>query len=225
MYKLFLTTLFTALIATLSNADNPKPYAVLGNVIYDNIENIASLKEIQSYKLYKDEIDTYTQEVAQAKELGYKVEKSTVSTEKREYLNKLRTLSKTNDYYLRSINSHYKESMSKKNYKLFSQIINTGLIDTQKNKKEIIDYYYKNKEYIDSKGVIDAFLEEDTRLRARKEAQKKYYKTKQQLEEEKIKRIRSQDKREQKRLEEALQKDLNTKKAEIRKTQRRELSN
>ncbi|MDF1882403.1 hypothetical protein JHD49_00440 [Sulfurimonas sp. SAG-AH-194-C21] len=220
MYKLILITLFT----TLLSAHNPKPYAALGDVIYNNIKNIESLKEIDAYKLYIDDIDKYTSEVYKAKEEGYALEKKSSSSAKKGYLNKLRSLSKTNDYFLRSLKNQYKESMKKDNYKLFSQIINSGLLNTQKNKKEIIDYYYKNKENLTSQGIIDSLLEEDARLRAKKEGQKKRYKTKQQLEAEKIKRIRENDKAQQKKLEADLQKDLNTKKAKIREIQKIELA-
>lgn len=219
MYKLILITLMT----TFLSAHNPNPYAALGDVIYDNVSNIESLKQIDSYRLYADDIDKYVSEVDEAKIQGYELEKAATSKTKNDYLNRLRTLSKTNDYFLRSINNKYKESMKKDDYKLFLQIINSGLINTQKKKKEIINYYYKNKENIDSTGVIDTFLEEDAKLRLKKDRQKKHYKTKKQLEAEKIKRIRENDKAAQKKLEEDLQKDLNTKKAEIRKIQRKEL--
>ncbi|CAI6146547.1 MAG: hypothetical protein SPLUMA1_SPLUMAMAG1_00306 [uncultured Sulfurimonas sp.] len=219
MYKLILITLMT----TFLSAHNPNPYAALGDVIYDNVSNIESLKQIDSYRLYADDIDKYVSEVDEAKIQGYELEKAATSKTKNEYLNRLRTLSKTNDYFLRSINKQYKESMKKDDYKLFLQIINSGLINTQKKKKEIINYYYKNKENIDSTGVIDTFLEEDAKLRLKKDVQKKHYQTKKQLEAEKIKRIRDNDKAAQKKLEEDLQKDLNTKKAEIRKIQREEL--
>ena len=210
-------------MATFLSAHNPNPYSALGDVIYDNVSNIESLKQIDSYRLYADDIDKYVSEVDEAKIQGYELEKAATSKTKNEYLNRLRTLSKTNDYFLRSINNKYKESMKKDDYKLFLQIINSGLINTQKKKKEIINYYYKNKENIDSTGVIDTFLEEDAKLRLNKDRQKKHYKTKKQLEAEKIKRIRENDKAAQKKLEEDLQKDLNTKKAEIRKIQRKEL--
>ncbi|MDQ7042565.1 MAG: hypothetical protein Q9M34_03440 [Sulfurimonas sp.] len=221
MYKLILITLLT----TFLSANNPKPYAVLGDVIYDNLSKIESLKQLDTYKLYENDIDEYVKKVSDAKKQGFSLEKSSTSKERKEYLNKLRKLSKTNDYFLRSINSQYKESMKNSDYELFSEIINSKLIDTEANKKEIIDYYYKNKEFINSEGVIDEFLKEDARLKALKEAQKKYYKTKKQLEAEKIKRIRENDKTQQKKLEAELQNDLNKKKEEIRKTQKRELSN
>jgi len=221
MYKLFLITLFT----TILYAANPTPYAVLGDIIYNNVDKIEGLKALESYKIYEDDIDQYVRNVDQTKEEGYKLQKSSTSVSKKEYLNKLRALSKQNDFYLRSINVHYNDAMKNGNYELFSQIINSELIDTQSHKKEIIDYYYSHQDKISKEGVIDAFLQEDARLKALKDAQKRNYKTKKQLEEEKIKRIRENDKLARQKLEESLQKDLNKKKEEIRKVQIRELSN
>jgi len=221
MYKIFLITI----LATILSATNPKPYAVLGDVIYDNVETIAALKELDAYKVYRDDIDKYIAEVAATKALGYKIEQGKAKGSKKEYLEHLRKLSTTNDYFMRSINSIYKNAMQKKNFELFSSIINGHLIDTKKNKQEIIDYYFKHQEDINSSGVIDAFLAEDAALKARKEAQRKRYKTKKQREEEKIKRIRKNDKENQERIEKELEKDLESKKLKIREDQKKELLN
>jgi len=207
MYKLILITL----IATFLSANYPKSYAALGDVIYNNISKIESLKQIDFYKPYINDINKYADKVYKAKIQGYELEKVATLKAKEGYLNRLRTLSKTNDYFLRSINNEYVESMKNNKYELFSQIINNELINTQKNKKEIIDYYYKNKKNINSVGVIDNFLEEDARLKAKKDLQIKSYELKKQLVEEKIKGIRENDKARQIKLEEDLQKDLNLK--------------
>lgn len=220
MYKLLLLTLLT----TFLNAQNPLPYAALGDVIYDNVEKIDSLKNISSYALYKDDIDSYTTAVYKAKEQGYAVEKSCNRKAKKEYLNTLRLLSKRNDYFLRGLQNQYIESLNSDNYEFFSEIINSGLIDTQSKKEEIIDYFYKNKEDMNSTGVIDTFLEEDAHLKALKDIQKKHYKSKIQLQEEKIKRIRENDLKQQEKIEENLQNDLNNKKANIRKIEKKELA-
>jgi len=221
MYKLLLLTLLTTLLL----ANNPKPYAALGDIIYDNASKIQSLQDISIYELYKDDIDTYLKNVTDTKNEGFQLELGKAKISKRDYLKKLRKLSQTNDYFLRSINNNYKESMSHNDYELFSQMINSGLIDTSAHKKEIIDYYYEHEEDINASGVIENFLEEDAKLKALKEAQKKRYKTKKELEAEKIKRIRENDKRKQAALEKRLQEDVNHKKLEIREEQKKELAN
>ena len=221
MYKLLLLTLLTTLLL----ANNPKPYAALGDIIYDNASKIQSLQDISIYELYKDDISTYLKNVADTKKEGFQLELGKAEISKRDYLKKLRKLSQTNDYFLRSITNNYKESMNNNNYELFSQMINSGLIDTSAHKKEIIDYYYEHEKDINASGVIKNFLDEDAKLKALKEAQKKRYKTKKELEAEKIKRIRENDKRKQAALEKRLQEDVNHKKLEIREEQKKELAN
>lgn len=221
MYKLLLLTL----MLTSLYSNNPKPYAALGNVIYDNVDKIESLKKLPSYELYKSDIAEYIEEVALAKKEGFSLETGSAKISKKDYLIKLRKLSKTNDYYLRGIKSNYKSSMDTNNYELFSEIINCGLIDTDKNKDEIIDYYYKHQEDINASGVIEDFLNHDAALKALKESQKKKYKTKKMLEEEKIKRIRDKDKKTQEKLEMKLQNELQDKKLKIREDQKKELAN
>ena len=220
MYKLLLLTF----MLTLLSASNPKPYAALGNIIYDNVQRIGTLQTLSSHELYRDDISKYVQEVEVTKEQGYALEVGNAKISKKEYLIKLRKLSKTNDYFLRSIKTSYENSMHTNNYDLFSEIINCDLIDTEKNKDEIINYYYEHQEDINASGVIEDFLDEDAKLKALKDSQKKKYKTKKMLEEEKISRIRSNDKKSREDLEVKLQNDLKDKKLEIRENQKKELS-
>ena len=221
MYKIF----FITILATILCASNPKPYAVLGDVIYDNVKTIEALKELDAYKVYTADIDSYVAKVVATKALGYKIEQGKAKESKKVYLENLRNLSTTNDYFMRSINGVYKNAMQKRDFDLFSAIINGHFIDTNKNKQEIIDYYFKHQEDINASGVIDEFLAEDAALKARKEAQRKRYKTKKQREEEKIKRIRKNDKENQERIEKELDKALETKKLKIREDQKKELEN
>ena len=221
MYKILLISILVTFLA----AANPKPYSALGDVIYDNLQTIESLKELDIYAKYQNDIDTYINEVTATKALGYKIEKGIAKESKKEYLERLRNLSTKNDYFMRTIKSTYTNAMKEKKFDQFTAIINGHYIDTDKNKQEIIDYYFKNQEDINSSGVIDEFLAEDAALKARKEAQRKHYKTKKQREEEKIKRIRENDKENQERIEKELEKDLETKKLKIREHQKKELAN
>lgn len=220
MYKLLLITLLTNLLL----ANNPKPYAVLGDVIYDNVDKIESLEKIDAYGLYKEDIIKYVAEVNKTKSEGFKLEAKKSALSNKEYLNKLRSLSKTNDFYLRSVKSNYHSSMKNDNYDLFSDVINSGLMNTDECKQEIIDYYYKHKEDINASGVIENFLNKDAALKALKEAQRKKYKTKKMREEEKIKRIRAEDAKAKAALEKKLETDLENKKLKIRQEQKRELA-
>jgi len=207
MYKL----LFTILISTFLSANNPKPYAALGDIIFNNVEKINSLQKLVLYKSYVKDISEYVLEVENTKKKGFLLELNKAKITNKEYLIKLRELSKTNDYFLRSIRSNYKKSMDTDNYALFSEIINCGLIDIKKNKDEIIDYYYKHQEDIDARGVIESLLAEDTKLKALKDAQKKRSKNKKIQEEKEVKRIREIDRKAQEDLEIKLQNELQDK--------------
>ncbi len=227
MFKIITSFLFSILFSTLlfSQGVNPRPYAALGDVIYDNVDNIEKLQELEHYQLYKKEIAQYILEVKKAKQEGIELESKSSSKAKKLYLTKLRELSKKNDNYLRDINSQYKSSMKDNDFLMFTEIINSGIIDTNERKKEIIDYYYLHSDDINSSGIIDEYLNEDAELKALKDAQRKRKKSKKTLQEEKIKRIRALDLQAQKKLEEQLQKDVMNKKLEIRENQKKELAN
>lgn len=219
--KLFITLYF---FTTLLLAANPTIYSVLGDGVYNNVGNIIKLKEISSYADEKDKIDIYAQEVYATKKIGHAIEQGDKSIDKLTYLNKLRDLSKENDYYVRSAHIKLRTSMSDGDSELFSSLINSGLIDTSRYKDEIINYYIGHVEEVNPEGVIQNFINEDKHLRREAAANQKLYKSKQQRQKEKIQRIRKQDEIEQKNLEESLQKELDKKKSEIRESQMKELA-
>ena len=221
MYKILFLTFVSTIILF---AKNPKPYAVLGDVVYDNVDKIEKLKDTNGYWLDKNRISQFVSDVKKTKKMGFYLELSNSAQERKKYLNSLRALVKTYDYYLRSAEANYKNSMRRDDYKQFSQLINSGLIHSDRYKKEILEYYYKHVDEIPKEGVIQKYLDEEAALRALRSGKKRHYKTKKELQEEKIRRIREQDKLEKKMLEERLQRKLSKEKLEIRKRQKEELS-
>ncbi len=221
MYKILLLTILTTFLI----ASNPKPYAVLGDVIYNNVKNIGKLQNIASCQISKEDIQKYIHDVNKTKQYGFELESKVKGRDKKFYLDRLRELSKINDEYLRMVKSGYIQSMKQNNFKLFSHIVNSGLLDLSASKTEIIDYYYKHSEDINASGVIETFLEEDKRLKLQKEALKRARKSQKELEEEKIKRIRENDRIAKEKLEEKLQNNLDQEQEEIRENQKKELSN
>ncbi|QSZ40881.1 hypothetical protein GJV85_01715 [Sulfurimonas aquatica] len=219
MYKIIILTI----LVTLLNAQNPKPYSALGDVIYDNVQKIDSLKKIKYYKVYIKDIKAYVKDVKKTKKIGFEIESGKSKNSNKEYLNKLRELSKRNDYFMRSAVTSYDNAVKNQDSTLFAQLINSGLIDTQSRKQEIIDYYFLHSEDINIEGVIQEFLDEDAKLKAKKEAEQKRYKTKKQREAAKIKRIRENDRAAQERLERELELELSRKKMKIREDQKLEL--
>jgi hypothetical protein len=211
------------LLATLLSAKNPIIYSALGDVIYNNVDKIQSLKDINKYESEFAKIVKYVDDVKIAKSQGFAIEDGNANIDKIQYLDKLRDLSKINDYFVRSANQSFMDSLKSQDNVLFSQMINCGLVDNEANKEKIIDYYFAHTEDIHAFGVIQNYLNEDLKLKKAKEAQKKLYKSKKMKEEEKIKRIRERDQAEQAKLEKKLDDEVKSKKLQIRNEQKSEL--
>lgn len=201
----------------------PNVYSALGNVIYGNIEKIKKLKDIENFKSFSEKINNYSNEVEKAKEIGFKIESGNKKVDDIAYLETLRNLSKEHDYFVRSVKSAYQSSIEKEDSVLFSKMVNSGLINTDKHKDEIISYYLSHSEDINASGVIQNFLEDKKTNSKRKSYS--YEQTKKLREEAKIRRIREEDKKKQAELEESLTKEVKQKKIEIRENQKKELFN
>ena len=220
MYR-FLILFF--LCFSFAHALNPKAYARLGDTIYNNANNIKNLISIGDYYLYVDDINKYLQSVNAAKQEGLLLDANSSPQEKKRYLSKLRKLSAMNDYYVRMAETSLENSIANQDSLLFSKIINTGLIDTKRYKKEILDYYFKHTKEVEPTGVIKMFLDESKALQRKREALERKNRSKQLHEQEKIKRLRERDKKRQLELENKLDKAVEKKKMEIRKEQKAEL--
>ncbi|SFV51250.1 hypothetical protein MNB_SM-7-889 [hydrothermal vent metagenome] len=131
---------------------------------------------------------------------------------------------KTNDFFVHSVASSYEEAKKHEESKRFSQLINSGLLDVNERKKEIIDYYFAHAKDMNTTGLIQSYLDADAKLRAKKEQEQKLYKSKKEREAERIKEIRENDKRQKEKLEKKLQKEVKEKKLEIREYQKEELN-
>ena len=220
MHKFFLLLIASILLY----AQNPKVFFALGDVIYNNVDKIKKLENIDDYSVYKKKIQEYVTTVEKAKQDGFALDEGLYS-DKMKYLNKLRELSLTNDFFVRSVKRNLDLAIENENSKLFSQLINTGLIDEEKNKDKIINYYFAHSDEVNASGLIEKYLDNDKKLRAKKEYKKSLLYRKKLREMEKIKRIRKNDKLEQERLEKKLNQELKKKKLQIREEQKKELSN
>jgi len=221
MYKILLVFIL-ATVALF--AQNPIAFSALGDVIYNNVNNIEKLKEVDEYSVYDTKIDKYVTDVTALKAKGFELDNSKSRVARIEYLDKLRDLAKTNDFFTRSLESSYEAALKKDDSQTFSQIINNGLLNSDEHKNEIMDYYFSHSGDMNTTGVIQSFLDADAVLQAKKELQKNKFKSRKELEKEKIKRIRENDKLEQEKLEKKLQNEVKKKKIEIREEQKKELS-
>jgi len=219
MYKILLI----AILSTFLNAQNPKPFATIGNDIYDNLKYIVKLYDAKIDKANEHDIKTYITKVKKLKKNGYELELGNAKISPKEYLVKLRKLSKINDYFLRNIHTICKVSMANNNFTLFTKIIDNGLINIESHKKDILTYYHEHAQELQSSQTIKLLLKQEVKVKEEKLKQKKHHKKKRTKNEEKIRRIREDAKKREKTFEKKLQKELELKKQQIREEQRKEL--
>ncbi len=201
---------------------SPNVYSALGNVIYANADKIAKLKELDAFKSFSEKINSYSKNVEKSKAIGFDIESGNKNIDEATYLETLRTLSKENDYFVRSVNSAYKSSIEKQDSRLFLETVNSGLVDTDKNRDQIVEYYLKHSKDINASGVIQKYLDEDAKLKLKKKSYD-YIKAKKLRDEAKVRRIREDDKKKQAQLEKELTEEVHQKKLEIRENQKKEL--
>ena len=176
MYKLLIITLLTTFL--IAENVNPKPYSNLGNILYNNYEKIAHMTQVNAFKIYSKDINDYMADIIVTKKMGFSLEMEVSGVSRRDYLDKLRELSKRNDTLLRTIQSGYRNSIDNEDSQFFLQIVNNKLIDIEMNKNEIISYYIDHSEEINSTGILEELIKKNDRIRAGREAKKKRYKTK-----------------------------------------------
>ncbi len=210
-----------SLLATLALAQNPRVYSALGDVIYDNVSKIEKLKQIAEFSILESKIDEYVEDVRNAKKDGFSIESKDKNINKGEYLGKLRELSKSNDFFVIEVKNYFVESIKTQDNRLFTAIINSGLIDTKAHKQEIVNYYLKHSSDLDASEVIQGFLDEDVAIKKRTKTSKEI---KKHIEASNIKRIRQRDKRLEEAVKKSLEDELIQKKKVIRENQERELS-
>jgi len=203
---------------------SPDVYSALGNVIYGNIDSIIKLQELDAFKSFSEKINNYAKNVEKSKAIGFDIESGNKNVDEVVYLETLRTLSKENDYFVRSVRSAYRSSLEKEDNKLFIETVNSGLLNTDKKREQIVEYYLKHSEDINASGVIQKYLDEDAKIKSKRKSYS-YEKAKKLRDEAKIRRIREEDKKKQAQLEKDLTQEVQQKKIEIRENQKKELFN
>ena len=217
--KLLLSFIF---LTSLLFGANPKVYASLGDSIYNNAPKIEKLKKIKQYDSFSERISRYVREVDMLKVEGYALE-AKKSNKNKQYLQKLRELAKTNDFFVRNAQAMYRKSMKQKNYTLFAQLLDTGLIDLERNKKEILSFYNKHQDEVPLFGKLQELVMQNKLKRGSKHTKEYYEKLRKMKEQEKIRRLRERDKQRQEALQRRLEKEVKEKKEKIREEQISEL--
>ena len=204
-------------------ASNPTIFASLGDKIYDNITKIEKLKKFKEYKPFIQKIDEYVKEAKATKKLGFAIENGTHKDASRFYLKKLRELAKTNDFFVRSANAVFDQAYVTKDYDLLMDLLDTGLIDVERNKQRLLKLYEEDGEKFELRGVLKQLVDASNLKKKSKHSKEYYERLRKIREEEKIRRLREKDKKRQEALQKRLDQELKRKKEEIEKEQIQEL--
>jgi len=209
------TTILLLLLFTNLFSKNPTIYNELGDVIYANVNNIQKLKYFKQYANNKTKIDKYVEDVYVTKKEGFLAQKSSQEVDKRNYLSKLRELSKINDFYARSVKKNLAFSIVSKDNILFINMVNCGLVDVKSSKDKIMNYYCDNSIDINASGIIRNYLDMDKEAEDKREQISQKKKITKKLETKKLARIRANDLKEQRKVEISIEKKLAVTKEEI----------
>ena len=122
-------------------AQNPKSFAALGDVIYDDAETFEKLKTLPSMQVFSAAIEKYIADAKQTKKLGFLVDAKDKSIDAKTYLAELRKLSVEHDTIMENSTKHFKEALSDEDGETINAMIIYGVIDTDDYKKQLINYY------------------------------------------------------------------------------------
>jgi len=221
MKTLLIIFLFTITIFSQNNSHlkHPKVFSAIGDKIYNNVNAIENLKNLNLYQMDTFSIDNYVKQVYINKEKGFLIESGNKNISSKEYLNKLRELSKINIKYLKEIDYRLSKSIKENNSKLFSKLLKSNLVNVKTRKKDILSYYKIHKKDIEKNELLIKLL------KAEKTRKKKNRYTKKHIQHDRIQRLRNKDRAKRRALEEKLELELLEKKKQIRENQKKELNN
>ena len=122
-------------------AQNPRSFAALGDVIYDDVATFEKLKTLPSMQEFSSDIDSYSAEAKKAKEMGFLIDAKDKSVDAKSYLAELRKLSEKHDMIMENSTKRFKEALHDEDGETINAMLKYGVIDTEDYDKELINYY------------------------------------------------------------------------------------
>ena len=189
---------------SILSASNPKTFATLGDTIYDNAKKIEKLKKFKEYQPFVEKIDSYVKDVNKTKKLGFELQSEMKNETAHKYLEQLRKLSRTNDFFIRSTDAVFKKALQSNDYELLMELLDTGLVDVRRYKERLLEFYEENKGRFVPYGTLEQLIKEE---KERKKSQ-----TKEELqhrrEHERVRHLREDDKKHQEELQKKLEMEI-----------------
>ena len=218
MFKLFLLSVISVFLF----AQNPSIYALLGDVIYNNANEIKELTKVSSFENEKKDIEDYIDKTEQLKQIGFLIDSGDGNYSNREYLKDLRELSKENDKFVRLVNSKFIDAIDNNDTSTFVQLIDLDIVQKEKSIEKVKSFIRAHEGDVNS---TEYYLQYKDALQTEKIEQNKAQKTSNNEKMSQIERIREKDKKRQKALHQELEKMMKDKKKQIYKQQKDALEN
>ena len=213
--KIYILLLISAL--TLF-AQNPKSFAVLGDVIYDDVETFQTLKSLPSMLEYKEELSTYIISAKKIKKVGYKVDEKEGNVTKKSYLEMLRKLSKEHDAIDMSVKKCFKNAITDEDSETINTMVGLGVVDPTDFKGDLINYYEEFGEDHNLSNIKSMY--ETYAIPKQKNIDPA---TNVNKNEERIKRMRAKTKAKEEALTKSVTEEKEREKAKVLSTQKEEL--
>ena len=126
-------------------AANPKIYAGLGDFIYDDMVNISQLGELDAMGNERVQIQAYLKRCQNVKERGFSLDNNGSVEEKENYLETLRSLETERKFFVNAANAALERKIQENDFEGYKELLQTGMIDIEKNSDDIINFYALNK--------------------------------------------------------------------------------
>jgi len=122
-------------------AQNPKAFAALGDVIYNDVDKFEALKNMASMQDTKMSIDSYIDSAKSAKKMGHALDSKTGGIDSKSYLKVLRELSIERDAIISSSRDRFKEAIADEDGVTVNGMVANGVINAESYEKELLNYY------------------------------------------------------------------------------------
>ena len=140
-------------------AQNPKAFAALGDVIYDDVAKFEDLKNMASMQDAETSIDSYITSAQSAKKMGLALDAKTDGIDAKSYLKVLRELSIERDTIISSSRDRFKEAIADEDGVTVNGMLSNGIINAENYKKELLNYYEEFGEDQNLSNVEPLYLE------------------------------------------------------------------
>lgn len=211
-------------------AENPKSFAALGDVIYNDVNKFENLKEMGSMQEYRTVIDAYIVSAKETKKMGFMIDAENAKDDKadaadgKEYLTALRKLSTEHDTIVDNSRTRFKEAMGDEDSETINGMIYYGVIEPEDYKDELVRYYeeFSEDQNLSSLDVMYAkhldSLKKDDNSSALSSAQRENREN-----EARIKRMRETNRLKQESLERSVKEEKDREKKKVLNEQKKEL--